>query len=402
MTIARVDLFYLAMPQITTDADGTQDTFLVRLRDSIGIDGWGECDASPLVTLAAYVCPRSHGNINPLREILLGQPVEEPADVVRLHDRVLREALDVGQVHHALSAADIALWDLLGKKLRQPVWQLLQVLDGSGAAARPAPKLPYASVLFAETPDDTRRRAQALRQEGFSAVKLGWGPMGRHGESFDVALVEAARDGLGPDPKLLVDAGVAWGEDAEVAYRRAEAFAAFDIGWLEEPLHPGAVKAYARLQSLRPRVPIAAGEGARCFRAAEDLVENGRVDYIQVDAGRIGGITTAFAVRRLAERVGCRYVNHTFKSRLSLAAALHVFATAPGFELLEYPARASCLAQGLVPKGLERDADGLVRVPAAPGLGVDVDPECIREFLRPARIEVGGEVLFSTGTDTDR
>ena len=339
MRIDSIDLFYLSMPSVTRGADGTQDTLLVRVRDETGLEGWGECDASPLVTLSAYVCPASHGNVINLRDILLGERLEAANDIPRLDDRVLREALDIEQVHHALSGADIALWDLLGKRLGEPAWRLLESLEPKEArqGSVPHPKVPYASVLFEETPEATLKRARELRAAGYRAAKFGWGPMGREGEAMDMALVEAARSGLGMEPLLFIDAGVVWGEDDETAYRRAVAFSSQRISWLEEPLFPDAIPAYARLKKRQPPVPIAAGEGSNRYRFAEDLMENGRVDYIQIDAGRIGGMTTALRVRKLAEKLGVTYVNHTFKSHLSLAAALQVFATASRSELLEYP-----------------------------------------------------------------
>jgi L-alanine-DL-glutamate epimerase-like enolase superfamily enzyme len=401
MRIDSIDLFYLSVPNVTHAADGTQDSILVRLRDESGLEGWGECDASPLVTIAAYVCPPSHGNIIGLRDILLGERLEMIDDIRRLGEKVLREALDIEQAHHALSGADIAMWDLLGKKLGEPVWKLLEAIEplpsaSAGAAPSSHAKVPYASVLFEATPDATRERAKQLRAQGFTATKFGWGPMGKFGEAFDMELVEGARAGLGPQAKLLVDAGCAWGEDDETAFRRAAAFAKARIDWLEEPLMPDAIPAYARLRRRKPPVPIAAGEGSSRFRFAEDLLENGGVDFIQIDAGRIGGITPAFRVRRLAERHGAVYVNHTFKSHLSLAAAIHVFATAERFELLEYPAGGSELSRALVKNPLERGSDGLVRAPDGPGLGVEVDMETIRRFLRPVRIEVGHTVVHET------
>ena len=391
MRIASVDLFYLAMPSITSDADGTQDTVLVRIREEGGLEGWGECDASPLVTIAAYVCPRSHGNINPLRDLLVGESLENQYDIRRIRTRVLREALDIEHVHHALSGADIALWDLLGKKLREPVWRLLD-----GRSARSFPKVPYASVLFEDTPDATRERARGLRAEGFQAAKFGWGPMGKHGEAFDIALVEAGRMGLGPGATLLIDAGTVWGEDHETALARAIAFEPFEIGWLEEPLLPDAVSAYASLQEAGPPVDIAAGEGASRFRAAEDIILNGAIDVVQIDAGRIGGITTAHDVRLLAAAQGIRYVNHTFKSHLSLAAALHVFASAQDFDLCEYPAGGSELSRKLVRNPITRRKDGLVATPSEPGLGVEIDLDIVRRFLKPVRIEVGGGAIHET------
>src|SRR5262245_13785734 len=146
MKIVAVDPFYLRMPQVTAAADGTQDTFAVRVRTDTGIEGWGESDASPLPCLAAYCCPMSHANIINIRESLLGETLEGPQDVVRLHARATRQGMDIQQVHHAYSAADVALWDVVGKHLGQPVYKLL---DGPQAVAHP--KLPYASVLFGDT-----------------------------------------------------------------------------------------------------------------------------------------------------------------------------------------------------------------------------------------------------------
>jgi L-alanine-DL-glutamate epimerase-like enolase superfamily enzyme len=395
MKITAVDPFYLKMPEVTDAADGTQDTLLVRVRTDAGLEGWGECDASPLVTLAAYCCPMSHGNIINVRTSLIGETLDGPDDVRRLHRKMLRNGLDIAQIHHAVSGADIALWDLVGQRLGKPIHALLD--EGP-----PHPKLPYGSVLFGDTPEATRERAADLRRRGYRAAKFGWGPMGQAGEAEDVALVRAAREGLGdersngPEPRLMVDAGVAWNEDAATAYARAVAFAPYRLTWLEEPLSPDAVEAYAALAARRPPVPIAAGEGSGTYRAAEDLVLHGGVSFLQIDAGRIGGITTAHRVRQLAEARGLHYVNHTFKSHFSLAAAIHVFAAVERFDLLEYPAGGSDLATRLTETRLEPSPDGLVRAPEAPGLGVRPDLDCVREYLQPVKIEVAGEVLSVT------
>jgi L-alanine-DL-glutamate epimerase-like enolase superfamily enzyme len=398
MKITAVDPFYLRMPQVTAAADGTQDTMLVRVRTDSGLEGWGECDASPLVTLAAYCCPMSHGNIINIRTSLLGETLDGPDDVRRLHAKMLRNGLDIAQIHHAVSGADIALWDLVGQHLGRPIHALLD--DGPAC-----PKQPYGSVLFGDTPAATRELAFDLRRRGYRAAKFGWGPMGKAGAAEDAALVEAARSGLdawaGDEARLMVDAGVAWGEDAETAYARAAAFAPYRLTWLEEPLSPDAIEAYAALAARRPPVPIAAGEGSGTYRAAEDLALHGGVQYLQVDAGRIGGITTAHRVRKLAEARGLEYVNHTFKSHVSLAAALHVFAAVERFDLLEYPADGSDLATRLTETRLKRGPDGLVRAPQTPGLGVRLNLGCVREYLQPVRIEIAGEVLYRSPSLAD-
>ena len=388
MKIIAVDPFYLKMPQITDAADGTQDTLVVRIQTDEGITGWGECDASPLVSLAAYCCPMSHGNIINIRESLIGETLDNPNDVVRLHEKALRNGLDIQQIRHAYSGADIALWDIIGQKLGEPIYRLLDPQSQSHS------KLPYASVLFGESPEETHQIAVQLREQGYRAAKFGWGPMGKFGEENDLALVRAAREGMGEDAQIMIDAGVVWGDDYETAYARAKRFAQFLPTWLEEPLAPDAIEAYMALSKQNPPVPIAAGEGSGTYRMAEDLILHGGIQFVQIDVGRIGGITDAFRVRQLAEQHGVQYVNHTFKSHLSLAASLHVFATNESFNLLEYPAAGSELAQCLTVERLEVGSDGTVALTESPGLGVHVDAEAVDAYLAPVWIQVGNEVIF--------
>ena len=396
MKITAVDPFYLRMPDVTTAADGTQDTLLVRIQTDTGLEGWGECDASPLVSLAVYCCPMSHGNIINIRASLMGETLDGPDDVLRLSEKALRNGLDIQQIQHAYSGAEIALWDVIGQQLNKPVYRLLAEMAGTSDTAHP--KLPYASVLFGDTSEATYRIATRLRERGFRAAKFGWGPMGKFGEANDIALVRAARDGMGPEAQIMIDAGVVWGSDHETAYQRAEAFSQFSPTWLEEPLAPDAIAAYGALTRQNPSVRIAAGEGSNTYRMAEDIIVHGGIQFVQIDAGRIGGIMPSFQVRQLAEQHGVQYVNHTFKSHLSLAAALHVFATNPDFNLLEYPAAGSELSQRLVAEPFQVGSDGLVRIKELPGLGVRIDTEAIRPYLAPVRIEIGTDAVFEQGS----
>ena len=392
MKITAVDPFYFRMPDITTAADGTQDTLLVRIQTDTGLEGWGECDASPLVSLAVYCCPMSHGNIINIRTSLVGETIDGPDDVLRLSEKTLRNGLDIQQIQHAYSGAEIALWDVIGQHLNKPIYRLLAEISGTSSTAHP--KLPYASVLFGDTPEATHHIATSLREQGYRAAKFGWGPMGKFDEANDIALVRAAREGMGTEAQIMIDAGVVWGSDHETAYQRAEAFSQFSPTWLEEPLAPDAIDAYGALTRRSPTVRIAAGEGSNTYRMAEDIIVHGGVQFVQIDAGRIGGIMPSFQVRRLAEQHGIQYVNHTFKSHLSLAAALHVFATNPDFNLLEYPAAGSELSQRLVAEPFEVESDGRVRIKELPGLGVHVDTEAIRPYLAPVRIAVGTDAVF--------
>ena len=394
MKIETIDLFYVALPKITRTADGTQDSLVVRVRTDNGLEGWGECDASPLVSLTAYVMPMSHSNIINIREALLGESLDSPEDVVRLRNKAGEYGLDIQQLDHAVAGADIAMWDVLGKHLGEPVWKLI----GHEASHK---KLPYASVLFGDNPAETRAVADSIVERDFRAAKFGWGPMGRGSLADDIGLVQAARDGLGPDAKLMVDAGVIWGNDVDTAYERAVAFADLGVTWLEEPLRTEEVGAYKalsdRVRANGINIGVAGGEGADYYRAADDMMTNAGLDFVQIDVGRIGGITEAKRVADKAHELGIQYVNHTFKSHISVAASIHVFAGYEEFDLTEYPAGDSPLILGLTdPTGIFRDADGFVRASDKPGLGVKVNLNAIREYQRQVKIEIDGEILFES------
>jgi len=214
MKIEAVDFFYLSMPQVTTAADGSQDALLVRVSAG-GLTGWGECEASPLASIAAFVAPKSHGACQPVSASVLGQGLEAPEDIRAMAAAVAYNSMDLLQAAHTWSGIEMALWDLLGKARGLPVWKLL----GYDAAY---PKLPYASVLFGPTPQETLERARTIRADGFRAAKFGWAPFGDSLQG-DLDQLDAAREGLGPDGVLLIDAGQIFGEDVEAAAARLEA-----------------------------------------------------------------------------------------------------------------------------------------------------------------------------------
>jgi L-alanine-DL-glutamate epimerase-like enolase superfamily enzyme len=124
MKIESVDLFYLSMPEVLDIGDGSQDALLVRIRAG-GLEGWGECEASPLTSIASYVCPMSHSACKPLKYSLEGMSINSIEDIHRISSSVHENSLDLLQANHTLSGIDIALWDILGKKLNEPIYKLL-------------------------------------------------------------------------------------------------------------------------------------------------------------------------------------------------------------------------------------------------------------------------------------
>jgi len=386
MKIDTVDFFYLSMPEVTAEGDGSQDALLVRVAAG-GHVGWGECEASPLVSIAAFVCPMSHGACRPVGDSVLGQTLDGPADIARIAAQIDYDSMDLLQAPHTWSGVEIALWDLLGKVRGEPVWRLL----GFREAFR---KTPYASQLFGDTPQETLQRAQRARTERFRAVKFGWGPIGKSDLKSDIDQFMAAREGLGEDGILAIDVGQIFGDDVDAAAARLPALERVGALWIEEPFHTAALDAYGALASRSPKVRLAGGEGAHNFHMARHLIDYGKVGYIQIDCGRIGGIGIAKKVADYAARKEILFVNHTFTSHLALSASLQPYAGMRAHEICEFPFACKPLARAFTANTLDRDREGYVSVPDAPGLGIAIDAQGARQYLVDVEIKAKGRILF--------
>lgn len=388
MKIEAVDFFYLSMPVVTTEADGSQDALVVRVAGG-GHVGWGECEAAPLPSIAAFVCPMSHGVCRPVGDSVLGQTLDGPQDIARIAAQVEYDSMDLLQAAHTFSGVEMALWDLLARQRGMPVWKLL------GYAAS-HPKVPYASQLFGDTPQETLDLGRKARAMGFRAVKYGWGPIGRGTPQDDADHFAAAREGIGPDGILLVDVGQIFGEDVERAALRLPALEKAGATWLEEPFHASALEAYGALSALSPKVRLAGGEGAHNAFMALHLIDFGKVGYVQIDCGRIGGIGPAKRVADYAAARGVTYVNHTFTSHLALSASLQPYAGLESHRICEYPVVPKQLAVDLTTNHLTPDGNGEVRAPDAPGLGMDVSSAALKQYLVDVEIRVGGRTLYAS------
>src|SRR6266480_5079411 len=202
MKITGVEAIHLRLPVVNERCDGSQDTLVVKVHTDAGITGVGEVDSSPSVAKAIVNAPISHKISRGLAECVLGQ---DPFEIDRLIHRMYEGTIFFGRqgaVIQAISGVEIALWDIVGKATKRPVYELL----GGGFRKK---FRAYASILFGDTPAETEATAGKLAGQGYRAVKFGWGPMGQSEES-DIAHVEAARIGLGRGLELMVDAGLCW------------------------------------------------------------------------------------------------------------------------------------------------------------------------------------------------
>jgi L-alanine-DL-glutamate epimerase-like enolase superfamily enzyme len=283
----------------------------------------------------------------------------------------------------------MALWDLIGKKHQAPVYELL-------GYEQAYPKTPYASQLFGDTPQETMEKGRRVRRQGYRAAKFGWGPYGKGTPEDDADQVMAAREGLGPDGILLIDAGTVWKDDLETARARLAALQRYGVTWLEEPFLSGALTAYRDLAAISGNVKLAGGEGCHNYHMAQQMIDWAGLGYIQIDAGRIGGISVAKQVAAYAHGKGVTYVNHTFTSHLALSASLQPFAGLADDIICEYPVEPQSLAVEMTREHLLPDANGEIRLPERPGLGISPDLEAIPKYLVDAEIRVGGKVLYKT------
>ncbi|MEK6237740.1 MAG: mandelate racemase/muconate lactonizing enzyme family protein, partial [Planctomycetales bacterium] len=259
---------------------------LVEVVTEEGLSGVGSCFTSFALT---------HAAVEFLRPLWQGESGLEPE---RVSEKLRQSSFWQGRggaVEHAISGIDIALWDLFGKACGQPVSRLL------GGCYRTRIK-PYGSLLFAE-PEPLRERLQATMERGFRAIKLGWRPFGRVDSKYDEMLVRVARETVGPDVDLLVDAGGSeqfWPHGFKWAMRTAEMLAAYDVGWFEEPLPPDDLEGYVRLRQVA-MVPIAGGEVLTRRQAFLPWLERGALDVVQPDATKCGGLTEARRIAWMAQ-----------------------------------------------------------------------------------------------------
>ena len=369
MKITNVEAIYLRLPQVKEQCDSGQDALVVRVSTDAGITGIGEVDSSPLAVKGAIEGPFSHTTASGLRELLIG---EDPFQTEYLWYKMYRKNTYGGRRGvglHAMSGVDLALWDIKGKALGQPVWKLL----GGGFHQRIRP---YASSLFGATPAETGDRARRFRDRGFTAVKFGWDPMGRD-EKTDIALVREARRGLGDDGDLLIDAGLVW--DAKTAIQRARAFQPYNIFWLEEPLLPDDYEGYRKL-SEAVDVRIAAGEEESNRLTFLELMDRGKVDIIQVDLTRCGGFTEAMKIASLAVDRGVPVVNHGFTTYINVAAALHFLNSIPNSFILEFVVEEETTLRDYITKQKIVARDGWLDIPQEPGLGIELNEEGIAKY----------------------
>ncbi|WP_334175904.1 mandelate racemase/muconate lactonizing enzyme family protein [Pseudoxanthobacter sp.] len=283
-----------------------------------------------------------------------------------------------GSLTHTISGIDIALWDILGQATGQPVGRLL-----GGIHTRQV--MPYCSLLM-EEPAQMGAVMAAYRARGFRAFKIGWGPFGRRDDRrHDEAIVRAAREAIGPDCKLFVDAGASdafWPNGLKWALNTAEMLKDYDVGWFEEALVPDALDDFCALRAASP-VPVAGGEVLTRRQSFLPFLSRRAFDIVQPDATKVGGLSEQRRIAWMAQDFGVRYVGHGWNTALGVAADLQLASALPNVGLVEFIG-GSAYVDGLLAEPFRLDDEGRLTVPDGPGLGVTLDPDKVGRYTPDA------------------
>ena len=337
---------------------------LVAVYTDEGVTGWGSAFASDSLIQAAVAV---------LEPLVLGENALEPERVSeKLHAHTFWMGRG-GSITHAISAIDIALWDILGKTTAQPVGRLL------GGRYRDRVR-PYASLLMQE-PGLMKEKLLAVREQGFRAFKIGWGPFGRRDLQVDEQIVHEAREAIGPDALLMVDAGGSdafWPQGYKWALRTSEMLASYGVHWFEEALPPDNLRDYVLLRQ-NSRVRISGGEVLTRRQSFEPWIQAGAFDIVQPDVTKVGGISEERRIAWMAEDSGIQFIPHGWNTALGLAADLHLASACRHTDLVEY-LTGSPFIDNIVEQPWHLDPDGMLPIPESPGLGISLDLDEVEKY----------------------
>ena len=341
---------------------------IVKITTDEGHFGWGE-GYGPADVIKA--------GIKLVTPLLIG---ENPLENETLWHKMYRKTLDFarrGVLAASISAVDVALWDLKGKILKQPV----SVLMGGQHRKR---VIPYATGLYFSESDDLISKlvseAKTYVEQGFKAIKMKVGLS----ISQDIEMVKAVREAIGNDIKLMIDSNHAYSLREATALARV--VERYDIGWFEEPVSPEYYHHYKELRT-KTTIPIAGGECEYLRYGFQTLLENDCVDILQVDICGAGGLSEAKRISTLANTRGIEIVPHVWGTGIAFNAALHFIANLepipgrlyPPDMYIEYDRTENDIRESLTSPSIKMK-NGFIDIPQGPGLGIDVDEAVVRHY----------------------
>ncbi|MEQ8421146.1 MAG: mandelate racemase/muconate lactonizing enzyme family protein [Arenibacter algicola] len=312
-------------------------------------------------------------SLSVLEPLYLGENALEPERVSeKLHQNMFWLGRG-GSITHTISGIDIALWDLLGKATGQPIGRLL------GGRYRERVQ-PYASLLM-DKPEKLKDNLLKIKSQGFRAFKIGWGPFGKHNSATDEAIVKAAREAIGTDSLLMVDAGGSdafWPNGYKWALNTSKMLADYDVHWFEEALNPDNLDDYVKLREHSP-IPISGGEVLTRRQSFLPWLKAHAFDIVQPDVTKVGGISEERRIAQMAQDYDIRFIPHGWNTTVGLAADLHLASAFPQTDLIEYLI-GSPFIDDITVGGWKLDQDGMLAIPTKPGLGIDLDLDVLKKY----------------------
>ncbi len=319
------------------------------------------------------------GALSVLNELLIGMELDSPTAVTeRLHQATFWMGRG-GSITHTISGINTALWDIFGQVTGMPVSRLL------GGDHRTKVR-PYASLLM-DAPEIMVPRLEGYASEGFRAFKIGWGRFGRDSAATDRSIIAAAREAVGPDAMLAVDAGGSdgfWPHGYKWAINTAHMLNDYGVAWFEEALSPDDLEGYVELTKHSP-VPISGAETLTRRQSFTRFIDARAFDIVQPDVTKVGGIDESMSIGRRAEEAGMRLIPHGWNTAVGLAADLHTAAALPRTDYVEY-CTGSAYIDDIVEGGWSLDEDGMLDIPTGPGLGITWDRDEIAKYTRGASL----------------
>lgn len=369
MKITNIEVLTLRVPPVDGPCEWGDDAVIVKVHTNTGLIGLGESDTSPMVAKAAILAPESNLYCSGLKRLLIG---ENPLEIQKLWDKMYWASNYMGRRGagiHAISAIDIALWDIASQYYQVPIYMLL------GGKYRDKIKA-YGTFIPADNPVDNRKIALDLKEQGFTSLKFGGGVLGDDPD-IDEEIIKNVREVVGEKFELEIDIASKWRTYGHAAsmFKRLEKY---NLNWIEEPVLADDEKGYAKLSGLTS-AKVAGGESLTTRYEFNSFLKNAQPDIVQPDITRCGGISEMRKIYDLAQMNGTQLVPHGFSTGILLAATVQFLATTEHGSLMEYSQSQSPLFTDLVKNRIPFE-NGYVYVPDSIGLGVKLDEELINKY----------------------
>jgi D-galactarolactone cycloisomerase len=360
-----------------------RNALLVEIETDNGLIGLGEAGSAggPLASTQVVVEQE-------LKPLLLG---EDPLRIEYLWQKMFQRSRQHGRrgiVMHAISGIDIALWDIAGKVAKLPLYRLLGAYRDQVEA--------YASGGFYQEGKDLAgliEEAESAVAQGYRAMKMkiGRNPstqtnlreiLAHHDMCVvsleeDLARVEAVRQAIGPEGKLMVDINCAW--SPALAIQMGKAMEPYQVYWIEEPVATDDIRGSAEVARALG-TPIAGYETEVGLFGFRELITQGAIDIAQPDIAWAGGFTECRRIAAFAQAYNLMVAPHAFSSAIVLVASMHLLASIPNGLILEFDQNPHALRQELLKEPISTDQQGFVALPERPGLGVELDPVAVERY----------------------